>query len=62
MTGKKKCKIVSAVLLAFLFMVSTAFAQKPIIIGRLFPLPSFMGGPLNGVSSSLLMKSTPRAV
>ncbi|MDR3604928.1 MAG: ABC transporter substrate-binding protein [Syntrophaceae bacterium] len=33
MTGKKKCKIVSAVLLAFLFMVSTAFAQKPIIIG-----------------------------
>ncbi len=33
MTGKKKCKIVSAVLLAFLFMVSTAFAQKPIVIG-----------------------------
>jgi branched-chain amino acid transport system substrate-binding protein len=33
MTGKKKCKIVSAVVLAFLFMVSTAFAQKPIIIG-----------------------------
>ncbi len=33
MTGKKKCKIVSAVLLAFLFVVSTAYAQKPIIIG-----------------------------
>ncbi len=33
MTGKKKCKIVSAVLLAFLLMVSMAFAEKPIIIG-----------------------------
>ncbi len=33
MTGKKTCTIVSAVLLAFLLMVSTAFSQKPIIIG-----------------------------
>ncbi len=33
MTGKKKCKIVSAVLLAFLLMISMAFAEKPIIIG-----------------------------
>ena len=33
MTGKKKCKIVSAVLLVFILMVSMAFAEKPIIIG-----------------------------
>ncbi|MCX5871909.1 MAG: ABC transporter substrate-binding protein [Deltaproteobacteria bacterium] len=33
MTGKKTCIIVSAVILAFLMMVSTGLAQKPIIIG-----------------------------
>ncbi|MCL5125700.1 MAG: ABC transporter substrate-binding protein [Deltaproteobacteria bacterium] len=33
MTGKKKCVIVSAVLLAIILMVSATFAQKPIIIG-----------------------------
>jgi branched-chain amino acid transport system substrate-binding protein len=33
MTGKKKSTFVSVVLLAFLFMVSAVYAEKPIIIG-----------------------------